>query len=46
MPPMLVVKRRMNTIKQLGKGTMLAKSPSASHNSLKITTPEMLLKVF
>jgi len=46
MPPVLVIKRRMNTIKQPSKGTMLAEGPSASHNSLKITTQEMLLKVF
>jgi hypothetical protein len=36
----------MNTIKQLGKGTMLTKSPLAAHNSLKITIQEMILKTF
>jgi hypothetical protein len=42
----LVVKRKMNTIKQPSKGIMLAKGPSASRNSLKIITQEMLLKTF
>jgi len=43
---MLIIKRKMNTIKQLGKGTMLTKGPVASHNSLKITIQKMILKTF
>jgi hypothetical protein len=46
MSPMLIVNRRMNTINNLVKGTMLAKGPPASHNSMKITIQEMLLKAF
>jgi hypothetical protein len=43
---MLVVKRKMNTIKQPNKGTMLNKGPSASHNFLTIVAQKMILKVF
>jgi len=43
---MLVLKRKMNTIKNLAKGTMLAKGPQTSCNFLKIIVQKMLLKTF
>jgi hypothetical protein len=46
MLPMLVVKRKMSTIKQLGKGDNVHQSPLAYHNSLKIIVQKMLLKTF
>jgi hypothetical protein len=36
MPPMLIVKKKMNTIKQLGKRDNVHQRPLASHNYLKI----------
>jgi hypothetical protein len=46
MPPMFVVETKMNTLKQHGKGTMFVKGSPISHNFLKITTWETLLKIF
>jgi hypothetical protein len=43
---MLVVKRRMCTIKQFGKKDNVCQRPQTSHNFLKIRTREMLLKAF
>jgi hypothetical protein len=43
---MLVLKRRMNTKKNLAKGTTLAKGPPTFCNFLKIIVKKMLLKTF
>jgi hypothetical protein len=43
---MLVIKRRMSTIKQPGKEDNVYQRPLGSHNFLKIITRETLLKVF
>jgi hypothetical protein len=43
---MLVIKRKMNTIKQHGKGDNVHQKPPTSHNSLKTTIRETLLKAF
>jgi len=43
---MLVIKRRMSTIKQLDKKTMLAKGPLTSHSFLKIVIRETILNMF
>jgi hypothetical protein len=46
MPPMLVVNRRMCTIKQLGKGDNARQRPLNITQLFKITTQETLLKAF
>jgi hypothetical protein len=45
MLPMLEAKRRMNIIKQFGKGDNTHQRFLTSHNFLKIDVPKMLSKV-
>jgi hypothetical protein len=46
MLPMLIVQKKMNTIKQPGKGDNAYQRSSTSHNFFKIVIQKMLLKMF